>query len=366
MSSETEGSEQQFDFSAHRRAAVDAYRPLAPLYGEFASTLHGIIRARLEAADIEVNATDQRGKSIDSFGDKAAKPAEDDPDGPKYRNPVAEITDLAGVRVITNYISTEADVDRVLEAEFEVVEKSNKTDELYQEERFGYQSIHYLVRLRANRAELPEYERYKGLIAEIQVRTVLQHAWAEIEHDIQYKSATSLPAEIRRRFMTLAGILEMADREVQAIQDESQRVRAEARESVAAGAVTEVEITPESLKAYLDQAIGADDRMRPSSYQYEVRVLRRLGFATLGQLQDAMSFYDDDEIGRIVHGGRQGQLTRLETVLLAALGDDYVRRHPFARNDEWFARYLTGQLTKLRDGGVEVGLYVPDAPVFGS
>jgi ppGpp synthetase/RelA/SpoT-type nucleotidyltranferase len=52
------------------------------------------------------------------------------------------------------------------------------------------------------------------------VRTILQHAWAEIEHDIQYKSARALPPALRRRLAALAGLLEIADREFQAIRDE--------------------------------------------------------------------------------------------------------------------------------------------------
>ena len=88
-----------------------------------------------------------------------------------------------------------------------VHEKSNKADTLQLEERFGYQSVHYLVALKEDRTSLSEYLQYKGLIAEIQVRTILQHAWAEIEHDIQYKSSETIPQPIRRRFMQLAGLL---------------------------------------------------------------------------------------------------------------------------------------------------------------
>jgi ppGpp synthetase/RelA/SpoT-type nucleotidyltranferase len=82
---------------------------------------------------------------------------------------------------------------------------------LWEKERFGYQSIHYLVQVSEARVALAEYARYRAMIAEIQVRTILQHAWAEIEHDIQYKSSVAMPSVIRRRFMSLAGLLEIAD-----------------------------------------------------------------------------------------------------------------------------------------------------------
>lgn len=62
-------------------------------------------------------------------------------------------------------------------------------EERFSQGRLGYQSIHYLVKLPDQKTEWAEYKRFEGLIAEIQVRTILQHAWAEMEHDIQYKSA---------------------------------------------------------------------------------------------------------------------------------------------------------------------------------
>jgi hypothetical protein len=87
-----------------------------------------------------------------------------------------------------------------------VLERINKSWLLEEEEKLGYQSIHYLVQFGAVRCGLPEYARFAGMTAEIQVRTILQHAWAEIEHDIQYKAVEAIPVSIQRRFMSLAGL----------------------------------------------------------------------------------------------------------------------------------------------------------------
>jgi ppGpp synthetase/RelA/SpoT-type nucleotidyltranferase len=345
-----------YDFAAHRQRAVDAYQPLVALYADYALAVHSILKAKLEADGINVNSLEYRAKTIESFGDKAQKPSDEDPNRPKYLDAVADITDLAGVRAITHFLSTEAELDEIIQAEFEVVEKADKSALLHKEERLGYHSIHYLVRLRPNRRSLPEYERYAGLVAEIQVRTVLQHAWAEIEHDIQYKAVTALPAAIRRRFMTLAGLLEIADREIQAIQEESERLQEEARQSVEAGRFGDVEITPDALKAYLDRRLGPDGRMRDFSYQYEARLLKRLGFTDLAQLDAALRPYDDDAVSRAVHGYRQGQLTRLDTVLLAALGEEYIRRHwAFRPGNEWWVKYMRRELDRLAKAKITIG-----------
>src|SRR5258708_31765367 len=134
----------------------------------------------------------------------------------------------------------------------DVTALSDKGDDMRKKEKFCYQSVHYPVKLRANRTALPEYARFSGLVAEVQIRTVLQHAWAEIEHDIQYHSAEAIPAAIRRRVMSLAGILAIADREFQAIQNEDDRQRPAAHKSVELGRLTAVQITPHALHAYFE------------------------------------------------------------------------------------------------------------------
>ena len=106
------------------------------------------------------------------------------------------------------------------------------------------------------------------LVAEVQVRTILQHAWAEIEHDIQYKSTIAIPNTIRRRFMALAGLLEIADREFQAIQNEDKLLKEQARASVEEGVLNQVEITADALRSYLDRRVGPDARTTEFSYEY--------------------------------------------------------------------------------------------------
>jgi putative GTP pyrophosphokinase len=289
---------------------------------------------------------------------KAARPDDADPSQPKYQQPLKEISDLAGVRVIAFFPGTLASIDEVIRNEFDVIERSDKGQVLLEEERFGYQSIHYLVRLKQSRVELPEYQRFRNATVEIQVRTILQHAWAEIEHDIQYTGASVIPVEIRRRFMALAGMLELADREFQAIQSADSDLRVTARENVAKGQLQHVEITPDSLKTYLDKRLGSDGRISSWSYNWTARLLHRLGFKTLAQVDEAISEYDDDRLSRLAEGVRQGQTTRFETMLLAVLGEEFIKRHPWG-NDHWFVEKRCRFLQCFRSEGIPVGRYDP-------
>lgn len=237
-------------------------------------------------------------------------------------------------------------------------EKSDKSYVLRQEERLGYQSVHYLVMLKQNRTTLPEYRKFENLVAEIQVRTILQHAWAEIEHDIQYKSVKTIPSSIRRRFMSLAGLFEIADREFQAIQDEDQLLRSSARRSVQEGRLERVEITADALKAYLDGKLGPDGRMTPESYEWTARMLRRFGFTNFHEIDECIAGYDDDHLSRVLWGSRQGHLTRFETQLLAGMGEWFVQAHNL-REFAWFVDSKRGQIANLRKAGIEIGRYRP-------
>lgn len=358
MESSEIGSE-EFDFDAHRRRAVEAYQRVRSLYKAYADVIRAVLVETLRASSINVASIEVRAKAIDSFADKAATPAEEDPTRPKYSDPLKDITDLTGARVITFFPRTVEEIDGVIDDQFEVVEKTDKTDLLLREERLGYQSVHYLVRLRPNRLQLPEYSRYSDLMAEIQVRTILQHAWAEIEHDIQYKSVETIPLPVRRRFMALAGLLEIADREFQAIQNEDERIRQEARTSVEEGRLEHVEITGDALKAYLDKKLGPDGRMTKSSYEFNARLLRSYGFTNFQQIDECIRPYDDDSLSRRVAGGRLGQLGRFELMLLAGMGGPYITQHKF-KDFEWWIKWQSRYLQKMQDLDIPIGSYVPE------
>lgn len=349
-----------FDFEAHRLRATADFQKVEPLYKEFAEVLRNLLLEAFKANHIQVHSIEARAKAVDSFGRKAFAPSEEDPSKPKYPNPLADMTDLAGARVITFFPRTLQDVDGVIRKEFDVTEKSDRAQVLIKEERFGYASVHYLVRLKDNRTSLLEYRRFTGLVAEIQVRTILQHAWAEIEHDIQYKSADTIPNDIRRRFMSLAGMLEIADREFQAIQDDDERLRLLARKSVQEGRLDEVEITPDALRTYLDKKLGPDGRMTEFSYEFTARLLRTLRFNDFQQIDECIGTYDDDHLSRVVWGTRQGQITRFEFMLLASIGNNYAKFHLW-RDQEWFVKSCADKLAKFREAGIPPGSYLPPA-----
>ncbi|MDV6373345.1 GTP pyrophosphokinase [Deinococcus arenicola] len=131
----------------------------------------------------------------------------------RYRT-LEDVTDLVAVRVITYFESDVAAVSRLLEDHHEINwEHSVDKSMMHDPDRFGYMGVHYVVKVP------PQVERFIPHVTdpphhyEVQIRSILQHAWAEIEHDLGYKNREAVPREVQRRFYRLAGLLEMADEE---------------------------------------------------------------------------------------------------------------------------------------------------------
>lgn len=102
-----------------------------------------------------------------------------------------DIKDLAGCRVI---FYTNGDVTRfinsgIINQNFEVLEtKLHHPGRDVDDATELYISNHYLVTLRAERIAMPEYAPFAGMRCEIQIQTILNHAWAEMAHDTIYKA----------------------------------------------------------------------------------------------------------------------------------------------------------------------------------
>ena len=357
-----EEQEEPFNFGEHRRSAVEEYLRVRLRYDDFARAVREILVQAFRAKDITVNFVEARAKELEGFGAKAEAPSENDPRAPKYPHPLDDITDLAGVRIITFFPRTVESVGACIREEFEVLEHTDLSRTLLREERFGYQSEHYLVRLSSKRTALPEYKPHRCLVAEVQVRTILQHAWAEIEHDIQYKSSITIPNTIRRRIMALAGLLEIADREFQAIQDEDKELKEKARNSVEEGVLDQVEITADALRSYLYGRVGSDARNTDFSYEYAAQMLSRLGFTTIEQVDACIEGYDHDQLSRILWQRRQGSLARFEAMLLAGMGPVFVERRT---NDTGWQNNLRRSLERYGEHGIPIRNYDPQAELSG-
>lgn len=154
----------------------------------------------------------------------------------RYGDPSTDLTDVIGVRVITYY---QDDVDRVvgcLKREFSIdaAKSVDKRASLSLHE-FGYRSVHLIARLDRRREKRPEYSRLAGRWFEIQVRSILEHVWAEIEHAVIYEGSVQYPDDVRRRFAAIAGTLETLDDQFLRLREERDRIIEELRQRYESG-----------------------------------------------------------------------------------------------------------------------------------
>src|SRR5690606_32824725 len=157
------------------------------LYESFAETVQFVLKKALLSAEglPHPQSIQYRAKSVESLRNRLSEEG-------KLESQTLEQDrrDLAGARVI---FYTNNDVEKFLGSpliheNFEIDEGSTKIHHpIPENEGARYRGIHYTVRLREDRIRLPEYARFAGLRCEIQVQTILNHAWSETSHDIVYK-----------------------------------------------------------------------------------------------------------------------------------------------------------------------------------
>jgi len=170
-------------------------------YKLLCSEIEYIMRKLIVENRIEIAHVNSRAKTLDSFLEKLSRKY--------YDNPFDGITDFAGVRVVCLYRSDIQQLEQIVNSEFEVIEKVDKLQNMSPNE-FGYGAIHFVVKLGKN-TRGARYDDLKNLLCEIQIRTVLQDAWAIIDHHLAYKQESDVPSILIRKLNGLSGLFETAD-----------------------------------------------------------------------------------------------------------------------------------------------------------
>ncbi|MGQ9372737.1 GTP pyrophosphokinase [Acinetobacter tandoii] len=176
----------------------------------------------------------------------------------------SDMTDLAGIRVITLIESDVQKVGELIHSLFHVhPEDSIDKSASLGEDKVGYRSVHFVCDIGETREKLLEWKALKGLCFEIQVRTALEHAWAEIEHDRGYKLGGKLPSHLTRRFSLLSGLLESADLEFNRLTVEIEEYAENLKSNIKNDTPLKTELTSVGIETLIkekyNQYISLDD-----------------------------------------------------------------------------------------------------------
>ncbi|WP_298088759.1 GTP pyrophosphokinase family protein [uncultured Corynebacterium sp.] len=305
------------------------------------------IRELLSDAGLAFDSVTARVKTWRSLRIKAMRRGDDGEFA--YPEPWTDIHDLVGVRVTAYHSNEIPDVLAVLGDSLEVLRAIDKTAETRISGQFGYGSHHLVCRVGEDAP--PGLAPYRGQKFEVQVRTVLQHAWAEFEHDIRYKSPDgAIDPRIDRAFALAAGLIELADQQfdqVAAILDEE---RGEERGDGADA----VELGAETLPGLLTLLLPTVPRSKSEHYAWLEELLDANGVATVGDLRDLVAPERVAAVEEALNYRFQpGHVRIIDDLLLAAFGADHVTRtgksgaHPAQRP----AR-LRSRLAQMRKAGI--------------
>ena len=274
----------------HCEALMQQYRELVPTLEEIAKKAYDLLRRALREQGIYVTAYEFRVKTEESLAGKLERK------GAKYKS-IYDITDLVGLRVITFYTDEVDKVAAIAKRVFDIDwQESVDKRKLHQLDSFGYNSLHYICRLKDATPEQPRFE--------LQMRTALQHVWSTIEHDTGYKGDVKIPREYKRQFSRLAGMLELVDDEFSRLRLVLTDYRRQVQTLVKSGQLDEVSLSSDSFRSYLDlkpfdrlnRRIAAVNHAEiyPVSMMNYLPILESFVLETLGDVQHFIDENSDD------------------------------------------------------------------------
>lgn len=273
------------------RMILDEYKKEKPNFLKLEEIVDEMLSGTVKDSGVMVAGIEHRVKGEKSLEGKLYK------NGDWYQK-LTDLTDLLGARIICYFGDDVDKIGKIIEKMF-VIDWENSSDKraLIKADTFGYLSLHYIC-------SLPENAGYPSELCnkrfEIQIRTILQHAWAAINHDLGYKSEFGVPRTVTREFARLAGLLEIADDEFIRARDHINQYADETREKIINDSADDVLVDMISLKEYMlrnkkmraflkDLAAIENSEISDIDPESYIGQLKWLKIDTIGQLQNMLN-----------------------------------------------------------------------------
>jgi putative GTP pyrophosphokinase len=330
--------------------AFETYQQSITRYEKAAAGLANAVTALLNDAGINYHMITHRAKSLRSAQEKFARK---NPAGePKYPDPLNQITDLVGIRVI-NYLGS--DVDKSVEAlrdKFFVHEYIDKTLLAKNSGNFGYGGKHLILCARGQK--VPDgCAQHTDILFEVQLRTVLQHAWAEFEHDIRYKARDkdSSP-EVNRMFTLAAGLIELADAQFEQINGiDLGKSQVEPPTGSLPTSPAASDLTAENIREEVTRQLPDFGQSKSEHYQWLLGLLTAIGISSISQLNNILSKSNIDDVQKAMkYQFPPGHVRIVDDVLLYHYGREYIDRTGSLSDDENRPGKLVHRLGQLTRG----------------
>ncbi len=281
---------------------IEEYRKSKPDFDRLSEIVKEKLKKIVKETGVLTMAVEQRVKEEKSLAGKL-----DRVEG-KYQK-LSDLTDILGARVICFFSDQVYILGKAVEKEFDI-DYANSSDKskLLDASSFGYLTLHYICSIKKEEGYGEELTSKKF---EIQIRTNLQHTWAQIEHDLGYKNEFGVPTVVIRNFSRIAGMLELIDDEFVRTRDLMNNYTENVRQKIINNTADDVKIDMVSINEYVTK----NTEMKKLNQRFldinhaELDIVNAVpyidqlaffGIKTLGDLQKMMSEYADEafELGK--------------------------------------------------------------------
>ena len=295
----------EYGLDLHCSLILEEYRDSLPVFERMKEVVLDTIGQALSDNGILVTGLEARIKTEQSLAGKLALK------GNKYHM-LSDLTDILGARVITFYSDEVDKIAALIQEKFQV-DWENSVDKRKQHalESFGYMSLHYICRIPKSLLDDPRHPELNEYRFEVQMRTALQHVWANMYHDTGYKSGVEIPHEHLRTLNRLAGMLELADDEFSRIRTQINDYRRKVQALIKTNDFDEVPLNGDTFKSYLElkpfqmltDKIAAINQaeVQETNAMFFLEALKRIGLKTLGDLEKMKRDYSDLAYRLAVH-----------------------------------------------------------------
>lgn len=210
---------------------------------------------------------------------------------PENKRSLETIEDIVGIRIIVLFQRDSEKLHELISSNFSILEFDDTSKRL-EDNQFGYQSNHYIIKLPDSWLKIPSFKGLDKLSAEIQVRTVAQHIWAAASHKLQYKREDSVPQKLKRSIHRISALLETVDLELSRLIDQ----RIEYVDSLNSLDFVDKELNVDIVKQVLQNTWPKENNLVGESYDNLLIELNALEVYTGKMLIEILNRHKDDTL----------------------------------------------------------------------
>ncbi|MDF2667082.1 MAG: hypothetical protein K0R81_2932 [Microbacterium sp.] len=261
------------------------YREQKPHLKRLAKEVKFALATEMAFTSIKLHGVSVRVKEKKSYLEKILRKS--------YSDPVSEVEDLVGARIVCLYVSDLDDVIARVSNLFDVIDTEDKLNS-GPTDAFGYMSMHLICKI-PDSLSGPRYAGLHAIKFEVQIRTILMDAWANVSHHLAYKGDASIPDGLRRDFHALAGLFYVADSHFEMLSARAKDADDDAQRATSKEGDHSSSPTPlnrSTLQAYIDRTYADRQSIQPTdseSVSELVEELAEYGYTSIEEVHEAIS-----------------------------------------------------------------------------